>query len=157
MAPRVAPRSPDPNWRETFVEEFGAMSMEMGAPRTMARIIAWMLVCDPPDQSSKDLQVALRLSAAAVSSEARMLIGAGILERTTRAGERRIFYRLRSGTWDGVLEARLRLLVRIREVTERGLLLAGDEADARLRDVRDIYEWFVEELEELLRTRRTIR
>ena len=86
-----------------------------------------------------------------------MLIGAGILERTARVGERRIFYRLRSGTWDGVLEARLRSLVRIREVCERGLLSAGDEADARLRDVRDIYVWFVEGLEEFLRNRRTVR
>lgn len=133
------------------------MSMEMGAPRAMARIIAWMLVCDPPEQSSKDLQVALQLSPAAVSSEARMLIGAGILERTARVGERRLYYRLRSGTWDGVLEARLRLLFRIREVTESGLLSAGDEADDRLRDVRDIYVWFVEELEEFLRNRRTGR
>ena len=157
MAQRVAPRQPDPIWRETFVEEFGVVSMEMGASRAMSRIIAWMLVCDPPEQSSKDLQDALRLSPAAVSAEARVLIGAGILERTARAGERRIYYRLRSGTWDGVLDARLRLLVRIREVTERGLLSAGDEADARLRDVRDIYVWFVEELEGLLRDRRAVR
>jgi len=28
--------------------------------------------------------------------------------------------------------------------------LAGEEADARLRDVRDDYVWFVEELEEFL-------
>ena len=54
----------------------------------------------------------------AVNSEI-LLIGAGSLERTVRAGDRRIYYRLRSGTWDGVVDARLRLLVRIRDVTER--------------------------------------
>ena len=57
MAKRAAPK-----WRERFVEEFGVLSMEMGTSRAMARIIAWMLVCDPPEQSSKDLQAALLLS-----------------------------------------------------------------------------------------------
>ena len=71
------------NWRESFVEEFGVLSLDLGASRAMARIIGWMLVCDPPEQSSKDVQAALKLSAAAVSSETRLLVGAGVLERAT--------------------------------------------------------------------------
>ena len=83
-----------------------------------------------------------------------MLIGAGILERSARAGERRIYYRLRSGTWDGFLEARLRLMTRVLAVTERALDSAADEADSRLLDMRDGYEWMVGELEKFLRKRR---
>ena len=83
-----------------------------------------------------------------------MLIGAGILERTARAGERRIYYRLRSGTWDGVFEARLRLMVQIKEVAECALAAAGGEADSRLMDVRDVFAWTVHELEEQLKRRR---
>ena len=147
-------RPPLSNWRETFVEEFGVLSLDLGASRAMARIIGWMLVCDPPEQSSKDVQAALKLSAAAVSSETRLLVGAGVLERATRPGDRRIYYRLPIGTWDGVLEARLRTLMRIREVVDRGLSAGGDQADARLRDVRDVHAFMQEELEGLLRERK---
>ena len=59
-----------------------------------------------------------------------------------------------AGTWDGVLEARLRTLVRLREVVDRGLSAAGDQADARLRDVRDVHALMQEELEGLLRERK---
>jgi hypothetical protein len=37
------------------------------------------------------------------------------------------------------------------------VLLVGDESDARLRDDRDVHVWFVEEFEEFLRNRRTVR
>jgi hypothetical protein len=34
----------------------------------MMRITAWMMVCDPPEQSARQIQNGLHLSAAAVSA-----------------------------------------------------------------------------------------
>ena len=86
----------------------------------MMRVIAWMMVCEPPDQSALEIQAGLGLSAAAVSSATRQLIAAGMLERVSRRGDRRIYYRLASGSWDAPLEAKLRALGRLRQVAERG-------------------------------------
>lgn len=98
----------DSAWRDTFVEELGALGPEIGFPRAMMRITAWMMVCDPPEQSAQQIRDGLRLSAAAVSAAARQLIAAGMLERVSRPGDRRIYYRLASGSWDAPLRAKLR-------------------------------------------------
>ena len=86
-----------------------------------------------------------------------MLIGAGILERTARAGERRIYYRLRSGTWDGVPRGAPSLTGADPGGHRAGAVVAGDEADVRLRDVREVYVWLEEQLEQHLQNRRATR
>jgi DNA-binding transcriptional regulator GbsR (MarR family) len=151
---RTAPAVAD--WRESFVEELGVLALDMGVPRAMARVLAWMVVCEPPEQSARDIQTALKLSAGAVSAATRVLIGSSMLERVAHPGDRHAYYRLRSGTWDSVLEARLRTLVRLGEVAGRALL-AADEADQRLSELRDVYAWFELQLDDLLAKRRAER
>jgi hypothetical protein len=142
-------------WPGIFVEELGALGPEVGIPRAMMRVIAWMMVCDPPEQSSRQIQAGLQLSAAAVSSATRQLITAGMLERVSHRGDRRIFYRLASGSWDAPLEAKLRALGRLRDVAERGIAAAGDLADYRLIDMRDAFAWFEDEMEKYIKQRRS--
>jgi hypothetical protein len=62
------PRGPKADWQDAFVEEFAALGPELGLPRAMMRITAWMMVCDPPEQSARQIQNGLHLSAAAVSA-----------------------------------------------------------------------------------------
>jgi len=145
------------DWRSTFVEEMGVLALELGVPRAMVRVLGWMAVCDPREQSAKDIQAGLLLSAGAVSSATRMLVAAGMLERVAHAGDRRIHYRLRSGSWEGALEARLRTLSQLRVVADRAIRSAGAEADERLQDMRDVYAWFEDQLDELLAKRRTAK
>jgi len=141
-------------WRHDFVEELGVLAPEMGIPRATARVLGWMVVCEPPEQTARDMQDALALSAGAVSSATRVLIAGALLERTAHSGDRCIYYRLRTGSWEGVLESRLRTLMRLREVAERGLEAAGGAADDRLQDLCDIYGSFEDQLDELLAKRR---
>jgi hypothetical protein len=136
------PRSLEAAWPDAFVEELGALGPEVGIPRAMMRITAWMMVCDPPEQSAQQIQNGLRLSAAAVSTATRQLIAAGMLERVSRPGDRRLYYRLASGSWDGPLEAKLRALVHLRQVADRGIAAAGGRADYRLVEMRDAFAWF---------------
>jgi DNA-binding transcriptional regulator GbsR (MarR family) len=146
-----------PDWRSAFVEEMGVLALELGVPRAMVRVLGWMAVCDPPEQSAKEIQSGLMLSAGAVSSATRTLIRTGMLERVAHRGDRRIHYRLRPGSWEGALEARLRTLSQLRLVADRAIRSAGDDADERLQDMRDVYEWFEDQLDELLAKRRSRR
>ncbi len=112
------------------------------------RVTAWMMVCDPPEQSAQEIQSGLRLSAAAVSTATRQLIAGWHAQRVSRRGDRRIYYRLASGGWDAPLQAKLRALSRLRLVAERGIHAAGKLADYRLVEMRDAFAWFEDQMGE---------
>jgi hypothetical protein len=156
-ARRRRPTGPGPGWPGCFVEELGALGPDVGIPRAMMRVTAWMMVCQPPEQSAQQIQNALRLSAGAVSGATRQLIVAGMLERVSLPGDRHIYYRLASGGWDAPLEAKLRALGRLRQVADRGLVAAGGRADYRLAEMRDAFAWFEDQLEQYVKQRRSGR
>jgi DNA-binding MarR family transcriptional regulator len=151
------PRGPEADWRDAFVEELGALGPEIGLPRAMMRITAWMMVCDPPEQSAQQIQNGLHLSAAAVSAATQQLITAGMLERVSRLGDRKIYYRLASGGWDAPLAAKLRALGRLRQVADKGITAAGKKADYRLIEMRDAFAWFGDQLDEHTKQRQQSR
>ena len=151
--PRSQSRSPSSGWPSTFVEELGALGPEVGIPRAMMRVTAWMMVCEPPEQSAQEIQEGLGLSAAAVSMAARQLIAAGMLERVSRRGDRRIYYRLTSGSWDAPLDAKRRALGRLRQVADRGIKAAGGRADYRLIEMRDAFAWFEDQMGQCVKQR----
>jgi hypothetical protein len=154
-ARRAGPKRPSPGWPSSFVEELGALGPEVGIPRAMMRVTAWMMVCDPLEQSAQEIQAGLRLSAAAVSMATRQLITAGMVERVSRRGDRHIYYRLASGSWDAPLEAKLRALGRLRQVAERGIEAAGGRADYRLTEMRDAFAWFEDQMGQYLKQRQS--
>src|SRR5450631_1714819 len=89
-----------PDWRQSFVEELGVLAFDVGIPRATVRVLAWLVVCDPPPQSAPGIQNALHLSAGAVSAATRTLIGIGMLERAARPGDRHRYYQPRAGGWE---------------------------------------------------------
>ena len=156
-AHRVDPRSAAPSWRRIFVEELGALAPDFGAPRSIARVLGWMVVCELPEQSAKDIQTGLALSAGSVSAATRLLVGRGMMERVAHPGDRHIYYKLPVAGWERAIEMRLRTLMRLRNVADRALLAAGGEADHRLRDMSDVYSSLEEHIEAVLAKRRAER
>ena len=154
MTPGPDVHAADARWREGFVEELGVLAADLGVPRAVVRVLGWLVVCDPAEQSAGDIEAALRLSAGSVSAATRTLVGTRLIERTARPGDRRIYYRLRPGGWEGALETRLRASTRLREVADRAVHTSGGEADERLKDMRDVYAWFEGRLDDLLLERR---
>jgi len=151
---RLTAPEPEAGWQGAFVEELGALGPEIGLPRAMMRITAWMMVCDPPEQSAQHIQDGLHLSAAAVSAAIQQLITAGMLERVSRPRDRKIYYRLASGSWDAPLQAKLRALSRLRQVADKGIAAAGKRADYRLIEMRDAFAWFEDQLDQHIKHRR---
>jgi hypothetical protein len=147
--PTTPPDAPD--WRQAFVAELGALGPEIGFPPAMMRITAWMVVCRPAEQTAQQIQDGVQLSAAAVSTATRQLVAAGMLERISPPGERRVHYRLTAGSWDAPLEAKLRALGRLRRVADRGIEAAGGAADYRLSDMRNAFAWFEDQLDRYTR------
>ncbi len=126
------------------------MVLVHGAPRALMRVLGWMVVCEPADQTAVDVQNELGLSAGSVSTSLRYLGEMGLVQRVSRPGDRRIFYRLNTGGWELVLQQRFRAFNEIRQVADKAVVAAADQANDRLREIRDTWTFLEAKSAELL-------
>lgn len=124
---------------------------QFGMPRTAARMLGWLLICDPPAQSSSELAAALGMSRASVSIGARVLGATGLIQRAARPGSREYRFEVDPNAWAS-MEAGERFRP-WRQIAERGLTLLDDpesERAARLRAARDFYAFVEREVPKLI-------
>lgn len=141
----------------TFVERVARFFETDGLPLITGRVIGWLLISDPPEQSGPELAAALGASAGSISTATRMLAGFHIVERVTVRGSRRDHFRIRPGSWEALLAARFARAASFRRITEEGLELLRDAPPRhreRLDDVHELYGWVERELPALWERRR---
>ncbi|BDG04084.1 GbsR/MarR family transcriptional regulator [Anaeromyxobacter oryzae] len=137
----------------SWIEEVAILFERDGLPRMAGRIFAWLLVCEPAEQSMEDLAAALQGSKASMSTMTRLLANAGLVERIRPPGARRDHFRIHAGQWERLWRARLEQLRTATTVMRRGLdLLARRPAAVRLRleELHDQYAFFERELPDVL-------
>jgi len=135
-----------------FVEDVGVQFEYGGMPRMAGRILAHLLVCEPPAQTAEELAQSIQASRASVSTMTRLLIHTGLVERQVRPGARRDLFRVRPGAFSTLMRERMRLVTTFRQALERGLeALAGTPAkrSERLREMYELYAWMERELPRL--------
>jgi len=128
--------------RLRFVEDFGLLFEEAGAPRMAGRMLAYLLICDPPYQTAGQLTTALSASKASISTMGRYLTQLGLAERYSRPGDRRDYLRVGQGSWSMLLRVRLTQAQAMRRLAERGLTLTRRTRplpSEPLEDLRDLY------------------
>lgn len=124
-----------------FVERFGLMWERLGANRSVGRALAWLTVCDPPEQTADDIRKALRLSQASVSTAVRALEAIGLAERISIPGERRLHYRIPKGAWQTTTRSRLREFDDFIDAAELGRHALEDGPDANRTRIEELFEW----------------
>ncbi len=120
--------------------------------RMAGRVLGALLVAEPAEQSADDLAATLRASRGSISTATRYLIQVGFVERVSKPGERRDFYRNKHGAWVGLTRRGVEQLGMFRELAERGLALleSGDpEAKLGLEEMRDFYAFAEREFPEV--------
>ncbi|CAN5793434.1 MarR family transcriptional regulator [soil metagenome] len=136
-----------------FVEAVGQLLMAQGLPRMSGRIWAWLLICEPPQQTAAQLAQELQASRGSISDSARLLTSAGLISRTSRPGDRREYFSVPPGAVRTLMQGRLPGVVAMRRLMDEGLAIMADRpADerARLQEVRDVYAFFERELPAML-------
>ena len=131
-----------------FVEEFGLLLAQFGAAPMFGRIMGYLLVCDPPEQSSADIAEALGASKGSVSTTSRQLIQAGMIEKVPRRGSRATFFRIRDRAWADMMQVEMARMVILRERAEQGLSMlshATPERRKRLEHLRDFFQFLERE------------
>jgi len=145
-------RSAEPGLRE-WVEQVSMLLEQDGVPRMAGRIFAWLLVCEPPEQSLEDLAAAVQGSKASMSTMTRLLAQSGLVDKVRLPGARRDAFRIQPGQWQTLWRSRMALIEQATALTGRGLeLLAGrpPAQRARLEELDRQYRFFLRAFPELL-------
>lgn len=143
-----------PGLLDSFVEELAILLETEGLPRMAGRIFGRLLVCEPPERTAAQLARELRASGGSISTMTRLLVGSGLVERVSRAGERADRFRITPESLAGLMHAATGRVVRMRRLVGRGLSLAAEDPDAsrdRLEEFHDLYVFFEKALPALVK------
>ena len=137
---------------DQFIEDMGLYFEAQGVPRMAGRMLAWLLICEPPEQTMPDIVARLGASKGSISTMARILMQFELVERVSRRGIRADFYCIAPDFADKVMGGAIKQFADMRVITERGLALLDAQAGraARLQDLHDIYRFLEERFPILL-------
>jgi hypothetical protein len=72
-----------------FADHIGRFyAREHGIPPVAGRLLGYLMICDPPQQTIDALAEALMASRSAITGAVKLMEGAGFVARSRRAGER---------------------------------------------------------------------
>ncbi len=137
-----------------FVEDVGISFEQTGLPRTAGRIFGWLLISDPPHQSTSELAEALMASRGSISTTTRLLIQIGLIERISLPGVRHDYFHLRPDAWQHMIKHGLEdEIKKFRQLAEHGLELLTDKTPLTrkwLEEMRDVYSFLEQKFPALL-------
>jgi len=94
---------------------------ELGGTRMMGKILGWLIICEPPEQSAADITLAVNASAGTVSMTTRALVQAAMIEKIGLPGKRSAYYRVRPGMWASLMNARMARMHVLGQLADEGL------------------------------------
>ncbi len=137
-----------------FIEDFGIVLEQTGLPRMAGRILGWLLISDPPHQSSEQLVKGLTASKGSISSMTRFLIQVSLIERMSLPGVRRDYFRIRPDAWPNMIRRGLEDEIKmVRQLAERAMELLTDKpllTRQWLEEMCNVYNFLEREFPTLL-------
>ena len=146
MPPKLPPSAAE------FIERLGLATEAEGLPRIAGRLMALLLLLDRAC-TLEELTQRLGVSHGSVSTNTRLLESLGVVERASRPGDRRVYYRLGSDPYGRLLEgylARMRRIAGIVEDARRSLPREMNGAKGRLAEMGRFYDVTIRHTEETL-------
>ncbi len=96
--------------RREYIEEFGLLFGQFGLSRMLGRVLGVLMISDPPERSAEELAEALGASRGSISQTTRSLIQMGLVQRWSRPGERRDYFRIKPGAWHEIMRREMEAL-----------------------------------------------
>lgn len=137
-------------WIEQMAAHFEASE---GMPLIAGRILAFLLVCDPPERTAAELSHGLSASTGSISTNVRLLLRLGVISKTTRQGREAALYRVEEDRWPELVRHRMQAFTELETLTAQGLRMFSGQGERaqRLRTVHEFYQWLSGEMPELWR------
>ncbi|MFC1942055.1 GbsR/MarR family transcriptional regulator [Chloroflexota bacterium] len=129
------------NKERAFVEEVGVVFEQTGLPRMSGRIFGWLLISEPPYQSSSELAEVLQASKGSISTTTRLLIQIGLIERFVIPGVRHDHFCLQRDALPRIIKHGLEDEIKmLQKLSEHGLELLRSESSERRKWLNEMYE-----------------
>ena len=138
-----------------FVDEMGHFLSSVGMTPMSGRMWAWLLICEPPEQTAAEIAEALHASRGAISGTARLLATSGLIRRSTRRGDRREYFSAPPEGLDSLLGSAAGIYQQMRSIAERGLEAVADRSVAsrtRLQEFHDVMAFVEREVPRVIAT-----
>ncbi len=138
-----------------MVEEVGVVMEQRGMSPMPGRVLAYLLLSEPPYRSFYEIQEFLSASKSAISNSLHKLMESGIVGYITFSGDRKRYFRINLEKW---LEHAKRDLFKIREVElflEKALALRADskylEFNEEVQRILEFHRFLADKLPELIK------
>jgi DNA-binding transcriptional regulator GbsR (MarR family) len=119
-----------------------------GLPPITGRIVGWLMICEPPEQSAAQIAAAIGASRASLTTNMRLLTASGLVHRLTRSGGRTAYFRIDDDMWQKVIRRRIASMMSFGEITQDAIRLLGANKPraARVRAAHEFFQWMAEVL-----------
>lgn len=139
-----ARREPGSQEALKWVERIAKYFMDQDrVPLIAGRILGWLMICDPPEQSAEAIAKAIGASRASLTTNLRLLTKVGFVRQVTKPGSRTVYHRVDDDAWERVVRRQIASLTSLGEITSDGLELVGPASPraARLRAAHEVFKW----------------
>lgn len=127
-----------------WVERVAAFCVEeWGLPPITGRILGWLMICDPAEQSAGQIAETIGASRASLTSNMRFLTAIGLVKKVRKPGDRTAYHRIEDDAWQKVIQRKLESLSAFGEIAGEGLDIAGGEGHRaeRIQAAHDSLTW----------------
>ncbi|PAD71559.1 GbsR/MarR family transcriptional regulator [Paenibacillus campinasensis] len=115
--------------KRAFVEKLGVYYEDHGIPRIGGRILGLLLVSNQP-VSAEQMANLLKVSRGSVSTNVRLLVSMGLLEKVSVVGDRTDYYSVSESIWDNAIRTRIDGFKNLRKIVEQGLKAVEGQSNA---------------------------
>lgn len=136
----------EPSELLAWVERVATFLTRDGVSPIAGRIMGWLMICDPPEQSAVEIATAIGASRASLTTNMQLLTMMGVVARRLRPGERTAYYRMEDDAWEKLVQRQIASLAAFCDITQAGMGLvgAGTNRATRIRAAHQTMEWMAE-------------
>jgi DNA-binding transcriptional regulator GbsR (MarR family) len=132
-------------------ENIGIVFDKLGFPPIAGRIMAFLMLSEPPHKSFDEIVAQVQASKSSVSTTLKFLDQQGMIDYKTYPGDRRRYFRVAPEKWYNLVNVtdKIRGLI---EMFNHVLELRGkdEEMTDSLKEVRDMYLYFEVEIPKII-------
>lgn len=136
--------------REDFIEQVGQIAQAEALPRIAGRVMG-MMIFDGKDYSFSQIAEELNISRGSVSSSVSLLTAMGVLERTTKPGDRQDYFKLSDDPYTTFFNRALKRAEKAhKSIQETRNLIATDKPEirSRLEEYEKFYTTLIKALDD---------
>jgi DNA-binding transcriptional regulator GbsR (MarR family) len=129
-----------------WIERVGSYFARDGIPPIAGRVLGWLMICEPAEQSPAEIAAAIGCSRASLTSSLRVLTAAGFVSRHGRPGERTGYYRVDDDAWGRIVRTQIASIEILQSIADDGIELVGAASPriTGLQSARDVFTWMAE-------------